>query len=163
MRKNWLSYSSMNIHQKLLKTLITLIIIFGINQPLQAQKDVPSSKEPNYWVNKGDLCAVYGNDKAAIQYYKKALALIPNNSRTLFHLGISYGEIGDYEQALAFINKALTVDSQNGLYYYGRGRVFQLFGEMQKAIDDLKQAAVLGDRDARSYLKIKKGKMLYEN
>ena len=124
-----------------------LLFLFGINQPLQAQLD------SHYWINKGDLCAVYGNDKAAIKYYKKALALEPNNRRTLFHLGISYGEIGNYEQAIAFINKAITIDSLNGLYFYGRGRVFQLFGKMEKAIDDFKHAANMGNYDAQNHLK----------
>ena len=142
----------MNIQQTSFRILIALIIFFGINQPIQAQQNAPSPKEANYWINKGDLCALYGNDKAAIRYYKKALELEPNISRTLFHLGISYGEIGQYAQAIAFINKALEINSQNGLYYYGRGRVLFLSGEKEKAIEDLKQAAVLGNRDAQNYL-----------
>jgi len=142
----------MNIQQTSFRILIALIILFGINQSLQAQQDAPSPKEANYWINKGDLCAVYGNDKAAIRYYRKALELEPNISRTLFHLGISYGEIGQCARAVSFINKALAIDSQNGLYYYGRGRVFLLSGETEKAVEDLKQAAVLGNRIAQNYL-----------
>ena len=142
----------MNIQQISFRILIALIILFGINQPLQAQKDAPTPKEANYWINKGDLCAVYGNDKAAIRYYKKALELDPNNSRTLFHLGTSYGEIGQHPQAIAFVNKALAINSQNGITYYGRGRVFLLSGEKEKAINDFKQAAVMGNRDAQNYL-----------
>ena len=142
----------MNIQQTLFRILIALIILFEINQPLHAQEDSNSSKEANYWINKGDLCAIYGNDKAAIRYYRKALKLEPNISRTFFHIGISYGEIGQYGWAIAFINKALAIDSQNGLYYYGRGRVFLLSGEKEKAIEDLKQAAVLGNRVAQNYL-----------
>ena len=86
----------MIILQTLFRILIVLIILFGLNQPLQAQQDSPPPKDAHYWINRGDICAVYGNDKAAIQYYKKALALEPNNSRTLFHLGTSYAEIGNY-------------------------------------------------------------------
>lgn len=142
----------MNIQQTSFRILIVLIILFGINQPLQAQQDAPPLKEATYWMNKGDLCAVYGNDKAAIRYYRKALELEPNISRTLFHLGISYGEIGQYARAIDFINKSLAIESQNGLYYYGRGRVFLLSDEKEKAIEDLKQAAVLGNRIAQNYL-----------
>jgi len=142
----------MNIQQTSFRILIALIIFFAINKQLQAQLHAPPPKEANYWINKGDLCAVYGNDKAAIRYYRKALELEPNISRTLFHLGISYGEIGQYGRAIAFINKALEIDSQNGLYYYGRGRVFLLSGEKEKAVEDLQQAAVLGNRVALNYL-----------
>jgi len=109
-------------------------------------------KDANYWMNQGDRCAIYGNDKAAIRYYGKALELKPNSSRALFHQGVSYGELGQYEKALSFIDKALAIDTRNGLYYYGRGRVFLLSGDKKKAIEDLKQAAVLGNRTAQNYL-----------
>ncbi len=142
----------MYIQRTSFKILVAFIILFGINQPVQAQQDTPPPKEAKYWITKADLCAVYGNDKAAIRYYNKALELEPNNSRSLFNLGISYGEIGQYTRAIAFINKALEINSQNGLYYYGRGRVLFLSGEKEKAIEDLKQAAVLGNRVAQNYL-----------
>ena len=144
----------MCIQQTLFRILIALFILFGINQPLHARQDQDATplKDANSWINKGDLCAVYGNDKAAIRYYRKALELEPNNSRTLFHLGISYGEVGRYSQAIAFINKALAINSLNGIYYYGRGRVRLLSGEREKAIEDFKQAAVLSNRDAQHYL-----------
>ena len=109
-------------------------------------------KDVNYWMNKGALCAIYGNDKAAIRYYRKAFELKPNNSRALFQQGVSYGELGQYEQALTLIDKALVIDTRNGLYYYGRGRVFLLSGDKEKAVEDLKQAAVLGNRVAQNYL-----------
>ncbi|MBL0701897.1 MAG: hypothetical protein JJV91_00240, partial [Desulfosarcina sp.] len=43
-------------------------------------------------------------------------------------------------------------DPQNGLYFYGRGRVYLLSGDKQKGVDDLKLAAALGSRDAEAYL-----------
>ncbi len=115
------------------------------------KSDIPK-KDAKYWMNKGDLCAIYGNDKAAIRYYRKALALKPDNSRALFQQGVSYGELGQYEQALTLIDKALAIDTENGLYHYGRGRIFLLSGDKEKAVAELKQAAVLGHRIAQNYL-----------
>ena len=55
----------MYIQQIVFKTLIALIILFAINQPVQAQQDTPPPKDAHYWISKGDLCAVYGKDNAA--------------------------------------------------------------------------------------------------
>ena len=110
-------------------------------------------KDVTYWQNQGDLTATYGNDKAAIRYYKKALQLDPDNSRIYYKLGVSYGETGQYKQAIASIDKALSKDSQTGLYFYGRGRVYLLSGDKESAVEDFKRAAVLGDRDAQDYLR----------
>ena len=59
---------------------------------------------------------------------------------------------GQYPKAIAQINMALKQEPQNGLYYYGRGRVYLLWGDKAKAMDDFKKAAELGDEDALNYL-----------
>ena len=113
---------------------------------------VMNENNVEYWREKGAICSTYGNDKAAIKYYKKVIELDPNRIDAYFQLGISYGETGAYQKAIVSINKALQADPQNGLYFYGRGRVYLLSGDEQKGIDDLKLAAVLGNRDAQDYL-----------
>ncbi len=111
-----------------------------------------TKEDAAYWSNKGSLCAVYGNDKAAIQYFKKAIELEPQKSEAYYLLGVSYGEIGNFENAISSINKALELKSGEALYYYGRGRIYLLFSEKDKAMEDLKLAARLGNRDAQTYL-----------
>jgi tetratricopeptide (TPR) repeat protein len=109
-------------------------------------------KDADYWFRKGALVATYGNDKAAIRFFGKAIALNPNHSRAYFEQGVSYGQLGDYQQAISLINRALKLDAQNGIYYYGRGRVYLLSGDDAKAMEDFKHAAELGDEDALNYL-----------
>jgi tetratricopeptide (TPR) repeat protein len=109
-------------------------------------------KDANYWFRKGALVATYGNDKAAIRFFGKTIALDPNHSGAYFEQGISYGQIGDYQQAISQIDRALKLDPQNGIYYYGRGRVYLLSGDDAKAMDDFRHAAELGDEDALNYL-----------
>jgi tetratricopeptide (TPR) repeat protein len=109
-------------------------------------------KDADHWFRKGALVATYGNDKAAIRFFGKAIALDPNHSRAYFEQGISYGQIGDYQQAISLIDRALKLDPQNGIYYYGRARVYLLSGDDAKAMEDFKHAAELGDEDALNYL-----------
>ena len=105
-----------------------------------------------YWFKKGALCATYGNDRDAIKYFEKAIALDPENSNAYFEQGLSYGQLNDYQKALPLMDKAIRMKPQNGLYYYGRGRVYLLSGDKDKALADFKIAAEFGDQDAIKYL-----------
>jgi len=113
----------------------------------------PPRKDATYWLDKGALCSTYGNDKAAIRYFKKAIKLDPKNSEAYFYLGLSYGEIGEYKKGIASINKALDLCPGEGIYLYGRGRLYLLAGDKPGALKDFKRAAESGNQEARDYLK----------
>jgi tetratricopeptide (TPR) repeat protein len=112
----------------------------------------PMKKDAEYWFRKGALVSTYGNNKAAVEYFQKAIALNPNFSGAYFSQGVSYGQLGQYQEALNQINRALKLEPQNGMYYYGRGRVYLLAGDETKAMEDFTKAADLGDEDAINYL-----------
>ncbi len=147
-----------------LSCLLAVILVFGFTSALMAQKKVPAKsqtakkpskpvkKDADYWFNKGALVSTYGNNKAAVQYFQKAIALNPNFSRAYFSQGVSFGQLGEYQKAISQINRALKMEPQNGLYYYGRGRVYLLSGDKTKAMEDFKKAADLEDEDALNYL-----------
>lgn len=120
---------------------------------IKEEKKYIPEEDPVFWLDKGGLCATYGNDKLAIKYFKKAVELDPQKSKAYFQMGISYGEMGEYQKAISAINKALELRPQKGLYYYGRGRVYLLAHDKDKAMEDLKQAATLGNKDAQNYLR----------
>ena len=111
------------------------------------------SRDPNYWFQKGALCATYGNNQAAVNYFGKVIALDSSHSGAYFSQGVSYGQLGNYARAVEAINRAIEMKPQNGLYYYGRGRVYLLAGEKEKALADFRKAADFGDEDAQIYLK----------
>ena len=117
----------------------------------QASKK-PVKKDADFWFNKGALLSTYGNHKAAVQYFQKAISLDPNFSKAYFSQGVSYGQLDQYPKAIAQINMALKIEPQNGMYYYGRGRVYLIWGDKAKAMADFKKAAELGDEDALNYL-----------
>jgi tetratricopeptide (TPR) repeat protein len=162
---------------KFVVAILALALIFSVFRSLSAAQvagdtskilvpDKESEKQPvgrketvnavgekaAYWFNKGALCATYGNDRAAIEFFEKAITLDPQRSDAYFEQGISYGQLGDYQKALILINKSIQMEPQNGLYYYGRGRVYLLAGEKEKAMQDFKKAATLGNEDAIDYL-----------
>jgi tetratricopeptide (TPR) repeat protein len=113
----------------------------------------PESRNAETWFRKGALVATYGNNKAAVGYFTKAITLDPNHSGAWFSRGVSYGQLHLYPQAIESINRAIAMEPQNGLYYYGRARVYLLSGDREKAMEDFRKAADLGDEDAQRYLK----------
>ena len=144
-----------------LLTIIFLIGSFsaGTAQPTSADLITSSSMEharhkndADYWFDKGALCATYGNDLAAIKFFKKTISIDPQRSDAYFGQGVSYGQLEKFSQAIALINKAIEMDPHNGLYYYGRARVYLLADEKEKAMEDFKKAARLDDEDAQTYL-----------
>jgi tetratricopeptide (TPR) repeat protein len=124
--------------------------------PPRSGVPAPESRDPFYWFQKGALCATYGNNQAAVRYFGKALALDPGRSAAHFSQGVSYGQLGRYDQAFAAINRAIEMEPGNGLFYYGRARTYLLAGDRQKALEDFRRAAELGDEDAQAYLKTAK-------
>ena len=117
-----------------------------------AKKTIEPQGDSDYWFDKGALCATYGNDRAAINYFQKVISIDPNRSGAYFEQGISYGQLDDFGKAVALVNKAIEMEPQNGLYRYGRGRVYLLAGKQDQAMEDFKKAAELDDEDAQTYL-----------
>jgi hypothetical protein len=120
--------------------------------PSTGLKTEADKQQAAYWFKKGALCATYGNDRTAIKYFEKAIALDPGNSSAYFEQGVSYGQVGDYQKAIPLIDQAIRMEPQNGHYYCGRGRVYLLSGDKNRAITDFKKAAEFGDEDAIKYL-----------
>ncbi len=144
--------------------LLAIFVLVNLSSPVTAQtitadlitkskkESVSQKKDADYWIDKAALCATYGNDRAAIEYFQKAISLEPQRSDAYFGQGISYGQLEQFFKAIALIDKALELDPQNGLYYYGRARVYLLADEKEKAMEDFKKAAELGDEDAQKYI-----------
>ena len=149
---------------KYFSCLFAAVLILSFSGVVQAEKKAapksqsakkpakPVKKDADFWFKKGALLSTYGNHKAAVQYFQKAISLDPNFSKAYFSQGVSYGQLGQYPRAVAQINMALKMEPQNGMYYYGRGRVYLIWGDKAKAMDDFKKAAELGDEDALNYL-----------
>lgn len=108
--------------------------------------------DSRYWLNKGAICYTYGNPQGAIKYFKKAIELDPSNASAYYNQGICYVELDKYEEAISSINKAIDMYPEKGLYFYGRAMVHLLSGHKEKAMEDFRRAAELGNGDAQAYL-----------
>lgn len=118
----------------------------------QAVKKPQAKNDYNYWINRGSLLSAYGNEKAAVLYYRKAIELNPDRSEGHFLLGVSLGELNRFEEALDSLNRAIAIDPNQSAYFYARGRVYLLYGQTEMADSDMLHAAEMGNQDAINYL-----------
>ncbi|NJO29870.1 MAG: tetratricopeptide repeat protein [Richelia sp. SL_2_1] len=94
--------------------------------------------------NRGNLYSEQKQWELALADYNKAIAINPQFAEAYYNRGLFYGEQKKWNLALADFNKILQVASPE--YpggYFGRGMVYALTGEKQKAIPDLQRAAQL--------------------
>lgn len=138
---------------------LALMVCFGIiclAAPAAATEYVNEAlldkSDPAYWLDQGGLFATYGNYPAAIRAYQKAIEIDAQNAEAYFDLGVAYGGMDDTEQALVYINKAISMDGTQERYYYGRAWVLLMNGQKEQAHQDFQKAANMGDLDAILYL-----------
>jgi tetratricopeptide (TPR) repeat protein len=115
-----------------------VILVFGFSGALMAQQKATAKSQTTQQPSK--------------PVKRDAGYWFTNFSGAYFSQGVSYGQLGQYQKAIAQINRALKMEPQNGMYYYGRGRVYLLSGDKTKAMEDFKKAADLQDEDALDYL-----------
>jgi hypothetical protein len=117
----------------------------------------PVEGTADFWMDRGGLLSAYGNYKGAVACFQKALTLEPRLAEAAFQLGVAYGELGLFEQAVEALSRAVAQAPDRGHYHYGRGRVYLLAGDEDLAMQDFMEAAFLGDSDARTYLRENSG------
>lgn len=114
-------------------------------------------RSASYWLDQGALLSAYGNYDAAVKSYQKVLELAPNTPDALFQMGVCYGELRLYDQAISAMTAAIDQKPGEGAYYYGRGRIHLLAGDREQAMNDFMEAGVLGHTDARQFLEAQNG------
>ena len=101
-----------------------------------AKLKVQKLKEPKVPSWSYDLGVVYEKTKRnakAIQYYKESLA-IESNKETANRISNCYYEIGDYNKALEYCDKAIALDTANTNYLYFKANILDNAGRSEEAI-----------------------------
>lgn len=106
---------------------------------LAAKLKAKSATEPNqdYWPYcLGILNESSGKYALAIDFYLKSLKIDPDD-RTANRISNCYKELGDWEQAIAYMDRAIELDSQYTPYYLTRSDCKNAAGLVEEAILDM--------------------------
>jgi tetratricopeptide (TPR) repeat protein len=88
------------------------------------------------------------NDQEAIECYRKAIELDPNNAITHNDLGLSWYYQGQDAEAIKSYRKAIELDPNNAIFYSNLGLSLQNQGQDAEAIESYRKAIELDPNDA---------------
>ncbi|HEY9166584.1 MAG TPA: tetratricopeptide repeat protein [Candidatus Kryptonia bacterium] len=102
--------------------------------------------------NLGFVYADLDSVDKAIFLYKKAIGISPQHPRAFYNLGNAFSKKGNTDTAIVMYMKAIKLDPKFSSAYYNLGLAYDKKGETRKGADCLKKAALLGNKDAQSWL-----------
>lgn len=92
----------------------------------------------NIWalVLMGNLLTREKNDvEHAKEYYNKVLEYYPDNAIAINNIGATYMELKDYEGALPYMEKVMSIDDTYANSYYGLGLCYYKLGRIEDAFE----------------------------
>jgi len=96
----------------------------------------------------------YGKLKShakAIEAYKQAFRIDPNNTVAYKNLGIAYYELGFYKDAIEAFKQAIRINPEEAVAYYNLGVAYNQLGLYKDAIEAYKQAIRIDPDYADAY------------
>jgi len=114
-------------------------------------KVVPQPKQSVIYQGEADKLYQEGKLEEAIEIYKKAQALDPDNSTIPLMLGMIYEDKGLQNKANDYFERARLLSSQKIDFYNSRGMLYFQKGKLEKAILDAKKALEIDPNNAFSH------------
>jgi hypothetical protein len=109
--------------------------------------------DPLSYYNRGAVYGKSGYHDKAIEDFQRAIELDPSKAKYHNNLGVAFGMQGSYQQAIQSFTSALRLEPSFVKAYFHRGIAYTRLGFREYALRDFRQAALMGDRDAREYLR----------
>jgi len=85
---------------------------------------------------RGDILFQLKRYEEAIKEYETDL----EKDENLYAIAHTYFTLGDYERAINYFNKAISINSENPYYYEGKARALFLLGKINEAYEEIKRA-----------------------
>lgn len=81
-----------------------------------------------------------GEYDTAIQYYRTALTMTPNNIDIYYNLGVIFKKKEEYEKAIEIYKKAITIDPENPDLYFSLGQCYEKVDQSKESILNYQKA-----------------------
>ncbi|PKC58088.1 hypothetical protein RhiirA1_541273 [Rhizophagus irregularis] len=127
-----------------------LNIILGYSYLFLGMK---SNNKSNYSINEhalkifNEIQNGLGQYNEAIEYFKRAYDVDPENLHNLSKRAITYHMLGKYEEALSDLNRVLQLNQSYSLAYHYRGLTFYSMKNINKSISDFEKCVKLNSND----------------
>ena len=108
----------------------------------------------------GIVYASQNNHQAAIEYYKKALKLTPEDPSVLSNFGSSLNSTGNHHEALCAFQEAIRIDPHSSEYWYNAGNTLCDMNQHNQALLHYQRSIELNPEFYQSHNNL--GKALFE-
>jgi tetratricopeptide (TPR) repeat protein len=100
---------------------------------IQAQEQMEQS-DPYYWMRMGYWYGRTGEKEKALEAFKKALDLNPEDAKAWNNIGVVYHEEEEYGEAIPYFKKAIALDPTDQRFWYNLGLAYHHIGAYDDAI-----------------------------
>lgn len=99
---------------------------------------------------KGSSYLMNAQYQQAIAEFREAGKLKPDEPDLYYYLGVCNYQLGEYQEAVSYLKKALEIKADDEFYYYLGVSCYSL-GQYQEAIANLRRALEINPNDADAY------------
>lgn len=139
-----------------------------VKQGIKAKKDGNKSEEITMLASGNDYWSLYfageyykknKDYKQAIQYYIKSINLMPSLTQCYLQIAICYYNLGNYNQAVTYLNQYIKVNPKDDTAYFWRAKVHANNNNLENALSDILTATALDNNLNNRFME---GKILYK-
>lgn len=87
----------------------------------------------------GQTAYLQGKTAAAIAYYEKVIALVPNHGSAHYHLAILLYRIGQTDDAISHLRLLIAQDSDFTMAYFWLGTLYSRAGNLVESVESFKK------------------------
>ena len=107
---------------------------------IYSEANIKAPKNPETLFKMGYVLVQQERDDEALEYYKEALSLAPNDTAIHQALASLYRKMGEYASARMHLNKSLEIDDANPITYYNYGNLLVDMKDIEGAKEMYKNA-----------------------
>jgi len=96
-----------------MKKILVILLTLQLLGCTSAQNENENVKEEKYKIIKGLNSAENGDLKGALESFKKAYEINPNNILTVRSIGLAYLKLGDQKKGAEYLNEALKINEED--------------------------------------------------
>jgi tetratricopeptide (TPR) repeat protein len=121
-----------------------------ISQPSETEVEAPNADD---YFNEGLACLQNNKFKSAIQAFNKVIHMEKNFADAWFYRGVAFSSIGNDEEAVYNITRALDYNPEAESYYMKRAEIYYKMDVLDEAFVDYCLCLELNDEHAEAYYK----------
>ncbi len=118
------------------------------------QQDCSTQNSISDYINKGNSFYHTHDYNKALESYKKALDVNPNNPTVNGNIGLCYLAQGKYDLAIDYTNKAISINPNREDYYVDLGLSYKGKDLYDKAIENYKKAIAVNPSCTNAYVNL---------